>query len=230
MNRALALTSAACLLIAGCGSLTSTTVEQPTEAAEVAEVVEAPTDYLAQGKQQGYEAAVAAQTAVDDRWKDVSAQWDLSIASLGQVPTDSSDYATAQAKIVEYTANRDVAAERYRAYQAKAAAPVPAPQAPRNTGKLSDKSLEEKMALIDGLPGRESTYASLLDQLEPKCTENRMLIADMTVKSVQLAGDKGVRTNNLEMLNGLHTVLSAVDFEMECAEIYALVITIMGAE
>jgi hypothetical protein len=33
------------------------------------------------------------------------------------VPVDSSDYATAQAKISEYNASRDVAAERHRVYQ-----------------------------------------------------------------------------------------------------------------
>ncbi|MBD1877167.1 hypothetical protein H6F75_27160 [Nodosilinea sp. FACHB-131] len=203
------------------------------ELQEQAEVVETPVetiDYLTQGKQQGYEAAVAAQTAVDDRWKDVSAHWDLAIASLGQVPTDSPDYATAQAKIVEYTANRDVAAERYRAYQVKVAAPVPAPQAPRDTGKSSDQSLEEKMALIDGLPGRESTYARLLDQVDAKCTQNRAEIGDIAARSVEVAAQYGHRTNILDMLEGGHIATRNTDFQFDCVEIFSLIVTTMDAQ
>lgn len=116
-------------------------------------------------------------------------------------------------------------------YEATAVpAPQPVAPPPQSTNSSADKPPEELLAIIDGVPSSAGVYARLLDQLEPKCTENRMLIADMTVKSVQLAGNEGVRTNNLEMLNGLHTVLSDVDFEMKCAEIYAAVITIMAAE
>ncbi|MBW4486014.1 MAG: hypothetical protein KME14_26115 [Tildeniella torsiva UHER 1998/13D] len=115
---------AACLLIAGCGNLTTPTAEQPAEAAAVAE---APpeTDYLAQGKQQGYEAAVAAQGAGEAGWAGVATKWGYAIASLGLVPADHPDYATAQAKIAEYTTNQGVAYQRDAAYQAKAAAAPP---------------------------------------------------------------------------------------------------------
>lgn len=118
---------AACLLTAGCGSLTSTVPESP---AEVVEAVEAPveqTDYLALGKQQGYEAAVAAQNATDNQWYEVSQKWDLAVRTLGQVPADNPNYATAQDKITEYNANRDVAAARHWAYQAEAP-PAETPQ------------------------------------------------------------------------------------------------------
>lgn len=108
--------------------------------------------------------------------------------------------------------------------------PQPVAPPPRSTNRSADKLPEELLAIIDGVPNSAGIYARLLDRLEPKCNENRMLIADMTVKSVELAGDEGVSTSNLDMLNGLHTALSDVDFEMQCAEVYALVITIMGAE
>jgi len=125
MIRNLAL-AATLLLIAGCGNIASTAApEQPAEAAEVAEVVEAPVeDFLTLGKAQGYEAAVAAQTAADNEWGEVSEKWDLAVRTLGQVPADSPNYATAQAKIAEYNANRDVAADRHFAYQAKTNKPT----------------------------------------------------------------------------------------------------------
>lgn len=113
---------AAALLITGCGGLTTPTAEQPAEANEAAEVAEAPAeDFFALGKTQGYEAAVAAQTASGLQWQVVGGQWDTAISTLGQVPPDSPDYAAAQAKASEYTANRGVAAERQRLYEANLA-------------------------------------------------------------------------------------------------------------
>ncbi|MBD1918897.1 MULTISPECIES: hypothetical protein [Cyanophyceae] len=109
--------AAAALLIAGCGSPTPI-AEQPAEAAVVA-AAPAETDYLAQGKQQGYEAAVAAQNADVGAWASVAERWGWAINSLGLVPADHPDYATAQAKIEEYTANQSVATERHAAYEAK---------------------------------------------------------------------------------------------------------------
>lgn len=110
--------AAVALLIAGCGGLPTPTTEQPAEAVEVAEVVEAPPeDFLGLGKTQGYEAVVAAQTATENQWYNVTQQWELAVRTLGQVPADRPDYTEAQAKIAEYNANRDVAAERYRVYQ-----------------------------------------------------------------------------------------------------------------
>lgn len=103
--------------------------ETPEAEPEVAEAVAEepelepePTDYLVEGKAQGYSAAVAAQTAENRAWGDVVSQWDEALRLLEQVPEDSSDYAEAQAKIEEYTANRDVAAERYSIHQEEVAA------------------------------------------------------------------------------------------------------------
>lgn len=86
-------------------------------AAEAPAVIE--TDFLALGKQQGYEAALAAQSAAENQWQPVSQKWNAAISSLSQVPADHPDYAEAQAKIVEYTANFEVARNRSQTYQAK---------------------------------------------------------------------------------------------------------------
>jgi len=88
-----------------------------TAAVEEPEVVE--TDFLALGKQQGYEAALAAQSAAESQWEPVSRKWNTAISSLRQVPADHPDYAEAQAKIAEYTANFEVARSRSRAYEVK---------------------------------------------------------------------------------------------------------------
>ena len=108
----------ALVLFGGLGSLVDGP-KQPDAEAEVVEVEETPpeVDYLTQGKQQGYTAAVAAQNATDNQWDSVTQQWDTAISTLSQVPTTSPDYATAQSKISEYNASRDVAAEQHRVYQ-----------------------------------------------------------------------------------------------------------------
>ena len=91
-------------------------VDEPA-GAEVAEAPEtAPTDYLAEGKAEGYSTAVAAQTATGNDWNDVGLGWDAAMRSLGKVPADSPDYAEAQSKLAEYTANREVASARYDAH------------------------------------------------------------------------------------------------------------------
>jgi hypothetical protein len=215
--------------ISGCGSIASTPNEPIAEVAEVVETPVEATDYLTQGKQQGYEAAVAAQSAEEAGWAHIAEMWGWAIASLGLVPADHPDYAEAQAKIAEYITNQGVAHQRDAAYQAKAAA-VPAPQAPRDTGKSSDKSLEEKMALIDGLPGREGTYARLLDQVDAKCTQNRTEIGDIAARSVEVAAQYGHKTNILDMLEGGHIATRSTDFQFDCVEIFSLIVTMMDAQ
>ncbi|MBD2106721.1 hypothetical protein [Nodosilinea sp. FACHB-13] len=127
---------AVCLLLASCGGLTTAEPEQPAEAAEVVEApAPEPTNYLAQGKAEGYSAAVAAQTATGNDWNDVGLGWDAAMRSLGNVPADSPDYAEAQTKIQEYIANREVASVRYndhlaelKARQAPTTTPTPTPE------------------------------------------------------------------------------------------------------
>jgi hypothetical protein len=125
---------------------------------------------------------------------------------------------------------RETVAPTQQVVETDAPPPQPVALPLQSTNSSADKSPEELLAIIDGVPSSAGIYARLLDQLEPKCTEDRMLIADMTVKSVQLAGDEGVSTSNLDMLNGLHTALPPLDFKVECAEVYALLIITMGAE
>ena len=169
MIRNLAL-AATLLLIAGCGNIASTAApEQPAEAAEVAEVVEAPTDYLAQGKAEGYSAAVAAQTATGEAWRDVGLGWDGAMRSLGKVPTDSPDYATAQAKITEYTANRESASARYNAHLADMAA---------QRGRAALDQARAKAGALD-------RYRAEISRIDP----NRMIITDVSMSSPPLDCD-----------------------------------------
>ncbi|QQE64147.1 hypothetical protein GFS31_08260 [Leptolyngbya sp. BL0902] len=108
--------------LASCGFSQATAPEIAPPAAVAAEappVVE--TDFLTLGKQQGYEAALAAQGATENQWRSVSQQWNTAINSLSQVPADHPDYAEAQAKIAEYTANFEVARNHSQAYEAKLA-------------------------------------------------------------------------------------------------------------
>ena len=78
------------------------------------------------GKDLGWQAAVAAQTAQSqDDWQQVVDLWNQAIALLESVPADGANYAQAQAKAEEYRGNRAIAADRQAAAE-PAAAPAPA--------------------------------------------------------------------------------------------------------
>ena len=67
-------------------------------------------DYLAQGKTQGYTAAVAAQTAATpEQWATVANKWQRAIDDLDRVPQEDPTYAEAQAKRDEYSKNKLIA-------------------------------------------------------------------------------------------------------------------------
>lgn len=69
-----------------------------------------------QGKDLGWQAAVAAQTAQSqDEWQQVTALWDQAIAALESIPAGDADYDQAQAKAEEYRGNRAIAANRQTA-------------------------------------------------------------------------------------------------------------------
>ncbi len=69
-----------------------------------------------QGKDLGWQAAVAAQTAQSQSdWQQVTGLWDQAIAALQSVPAGDADYDQAQAKVEEYRGNRAIAANRHTA-------------------------------------------------------------------------------------------------------------------
>jgi hypothetical protein len=126
-------------------------VDEPA-GAEVAEAPEtAPTDYLAEGKAEGYSTAVAAQTATGNDWNDVGLGWDAAMRSLGKVPADSPDYAEAQSKLAEYTANREVASARYNAHLAE----------------LNQAKIEADRAQAQAKAGALDSYRAEIRRIDP---------------------------------------------------------------
>ncbi len=66
-----------------------------------------------QGKDLGWQAAVAAQSAQSQGdWQQVAGLWDQAIAALESVPEGDANYDQAQAKAKEYRGNRAIAANR----------------------------------------------------------------------------------------------------------------------
>jgi hypothetical protein len=102
---------------------------------------------------------------------------------------------------------------------------TPSASQPSNT--QPDNRPEDLLAKIDGAPGSGETYARLLDSAETKCSENRMKIADMTVKAVEIAREEGNQTNNLDMLNGLNNALQPLESKTNCAEILTAIVLTM---
>ena len=48
------------------------------------------------------------------------------------------------------------------------------------------KTIESKLASIDAQPRAEKQYAALLAELDSKCQEDRQVIAELTLKAVEL--------------------------------------------
>lgn len=97
----------------------------------------------------------------------------------------------------------------------------------------SESDVEYQLAVIDigGFVSYDDPaidlYASALNALEPKCIEDRRLIADQSVKAVQLLADQGVRSSTLEMLWAAHEAIPLELGETECAGIFAVLLTLM---
>lgn len=89
------------------------------------------------------------------------------------------------------------------------------------------------LAVTDSNEAYEQTYNALLDTVEPRCNESRETIGDMVYKSVQIARERGLRTSNLDMLNGLNTAtepLGEAKTSTKCSEILAAMILIMESK
>ena len=92
----------------------------------------------------------------------------------------------------------------------------------------TERSPEELLAVIDGQPQKIAEYAILLDQLMPKCQEDRMLLADMSVKTQELLTQKGARANNLQILNAAYQSVKPYSEPQECAAAFVLIATIVN--
>lgn len=87
---------------------------------------------------------------------------------------------------------------------------------------------EELLAVIDGQPQRVAEYTALLDQLVPKCQEDRMLLADMSVTTQELLTQKGASANNLQILNAVYQGVKPYSEPQECAAAFALIATVVN--
>jgi hypothetical protein len=91
------------------------------------------------------------------------------------------------------------------------------------------RSPEQDLAIIDGngkpIAGSEKVFASLLDRAEPKCTEGRRGVADLSVKAVEVAKSNGARTNNFDMLTGALKILDLYEKPQECFGIFVAIAT-----
>jgi hypothetical protein len=72
------------------------------------------------------------------------------------------------------------------------------------------------------------TYGSVLDQLDPKCTEDRERIGDIATKGVELLqGRKGVKMSYLKFLQAMNDSIppGTESLNLKCAEIASILVT-----
>jgi hypothetical protein len=95
------------------------------------------------------------------------------------------------------------------------------------SGNSSQKTMEYKLASIDGQPSAEKQYGTLLDELDPKCQEDRDSLGDMTVKAVELIKQADKQANNLQMLQALQAAArsATASTPVKCGELYAAIVT-----
>jgi hypothetical protein len=210
-------------------------ISKPTTELAVAEDEEAsveastpdPDRTFADAVNQAMAAAEATQTARNpDEWEKAASLWTQAIELMKAVPEASENYQTAQQKITDYQPNLEYSQKNAR----KPIVAQSVPQPYSGTNRVPDKSIEEKLAVIDGLPGLESTYGRLLDQIDAKCTQDRTQIADIVVRSVEVAFQNGHRTNTLDMLEAGQIAVRSTDFKFDCVEIFSLIVTMMDVQ
>jgi len=177
-------------------------------------------------------ASEAAQAASNpSEWQNVADLWSRAIELMNAVPETNGNYQTAQQKVTEYQANLDYANRNSSLGISSQSTPLPESQSNRSTSRStsrnSEKTTEEKMAIIDGRSDLASTYGELLDKIDAKCTQNRTEVADIVVKSVEVAVQEGYRTDILDMLAAGHIATRSTDLQLDCVEVYALIITMM---
>lgn len=68
-------------------------------------------------------------------------------------------------------------------------------------------------------------YTQALDQLESKCRESRMALADMSAATKEILTKKGAKATNLELLNGVYQAVQPYENPQKCAAGFALFAT-----
>ncbi|PZU91892.1 MAG: hypothetical protein DCE90_19245 [Pseudanabaena sp.] len=95
---------------------------------------------------------------------------------------------------------------------------------------LSTSSPEYLLAGIDNQSKDVSAselvpYIQVLDQLESKCQESRMALADMSAATKEILTKKGAKATNLELLNGVYQAVQSYENPQKCAAGFALFAT-----
>lgn len=103
-------------------------------------------------------------------------------------------------------------------------------------GKMSvseDSTAEAKLASIDSGSSLVdeidvNRYGLLLDRLAKRCREERGLISDFTVRSVELLAERGIDSSNLEQLQAANDALPGSAKRMRCRAIFATLVTLQS--
>jgi len=107
-------------------------------------------DPFQQGLEQGMMAAELTQTAeFQEEWGDVAVRWQQAIAHMQAVPPEHPDYATARAKVAEYTRNLQYARSNLQSRT---------PQQPANQSYWTIGSDLDLVIGIQGMPSRIIRY------------------------------------------------------------------------
>jgi len=104
-------------ILASCAKNNTETPEElentPEEVSEQSTENQPQDDYFQKALDEGMKAAEAAQTAqISSEWESVRNSWDSAIDNLNLISQNSPDYEKAQAKLKEYSKNRDYAQQR----------------------------------------------------------------------------------------------------------------------
>ncbi len=99
-----------------------------------------------------------------------------------------------------------------------------------STSGISTSSPEYLLAGIDKQSQDVSAselapYTQALDQLETKCQESRMALADMSAATREILIKKGASASNIELLNGVYQAVQSYETPQKCAAGFALFAT-----
>ena len=102
-----------------------------------------------------------------------------------------------------------------------------------STSSTSTSSPEYLLAGIDKQSKDVSAselapYTQALDQLESKCQESRMALADMSEATREILIKKGASANNLELLNAIYGAVRHYKTPQNCASGFAMFATVVN--
>jgi hypothetical protein len=102
-----------------------------------------------------------------------------------------------------------------------------------STSGISTSSPEYLLAGIDKQSkdvsaGELAPYTQALDQLESKCQESRMALADMSEATREILIKKGAAASNIELLNGVYQAVQPYTTPQKCSAGFALFATVVN--